>query len=106
MAEIASSQLNGFKFRRQHPIPPYIEDFACLQARVIVEVDGSQHSHKQDARRTRFLEARGFKVVRFWDTEVLLELDAVLETILNSVGDRTLTPAPLPAGEGLGGSAR
>jgi very-short-patch-repair endonuclease len=55
---------------------------------------------EQDAARTRFLEAKGFKVIRFWDNAVLQQSDAVLEAILNSVGDRTLTPTPLPKRDG------
>ncbi len=98
---LRSGQLNSLKFRRQHSIPPYIMDFVCLKARIIIELDGCQHDDEQDAARTRFLEAKGFKVIRFWDNEVLQQPDAVLEAILNSVGDRTLTPTPLPEGEGL-----
>ncbi|HEY3521772.1 MAG TPA: endonuclease domain-containing protein [Rhodanobacteraceae bacterium] len=98
---LRAGQLNGYKFRRQHPMPPYIVDFVCLKARVIVELDGSQHCDEQDATRARFLEARGYKVVRFWDNDVLRDADAVLEAILNAVDNRTLTPTPLPEGEGL-----
>jgi len=76
-------------------------DFACLTARVIVELDGSQHGEEQDATRTSFLEALGFKVVRFWDNDVLRDTDAVLEAILGTIENRTLTPTPLPEGEGL-----
>ncbi|MFZ2236602.1 MAG: DUF559 domain-containing protein [Dokdonella sp.] len=98
---LRGGQLNGLKFRRQHPLPPYIVDFVCLAQGLIVELDGSQHSAKVDAQRTRSLEQRGFRVVRFWDNEVLIQTDAVLEAILNAASERTLTPTPLPAGEGL-----
>lgn len=98
---LRAGQLNDFKFRRQHSLPPYIVDFACLKARVIVELDGSQHDDEQDATRTRFLEAQGFKVVRFWDNDVLRDTDTILEAILSVVENRTLTPTPLPEGEGL-----
>ena len=98
---LRAGQLNGFKFRRQYAIPPCIVDFACLTARVIVELDGSQHGEEQDATRTSFLEALGFKVVRFWDNDVLRDTDAVLEAILGTIENRTLTPTPLPEGEGL-----
>ncbi|TKR29645.1 endonuclease domain-containing protein [Luteimonas gilva] len=98
---LKGSQVEGRKFRRQHPIPPYIADFCCVGAGLIVELDGSQHTPESDARRSRFLEARGWKVVRFWDTDVLLNIDGVLDAILNILGPRTLTPTPLPAGEGL-----
>ncbi|MGH8146542.1 MAG: endonuclease domain-containing protein [Rhodanobacteraceae bacterium] len=98
---LRASQLNGFKFRRQYPIPPYIVDFACLKPRVVVELDGSQHGGEQDATRTHFLRAQGFRVMRFWDNDVLRQTDAILEAILSAVENRTLTPTPLPKGEGL-----
>jgi very-short-patch-repair endonuclease len=98
---VRAGRLNGLKFRRQYPIPPCIVDFVCLDEWLIVELDGSQHSPQSDAARTRFLEQRGFTVVRFWDNDALLRTDAVLEAILNAIGDRTLTPTPLPMGEGL-----
>lgn len=94
-------QLDGFKFRRQHPVPPYIADFCCIERKLIVELDGSQHNEHKDAARTRFLESQGWKVVRFWDNEALVHTEAVIEAIWNALGNRTLTPTPLPAGEGL-----
>ena len=98
---LRGSQLDGLKFRRQHPIPPYIADFCCIERKLIVELDGSQHNEHKDAARTRFLESKGWKVVRFWDNEALLQTEAVVEAIWNALGNRTLTPTPLPAGEGL-----
>ena len=91
----------GVKFRRQHPLGSYIADFTCLEPGLIVELDGSQHNEHKDAARTRFLESQGWKVVRFWDNEALLQTEAVVEAIWNALGNRTLTPTPLPAGEGL-----
>ncbi len=66
-------QLGGYKFRRQQPLGPYIVDFVCLAKRLIVEVDGGQHAEQaeEDAQRTAWLEAQGFRVLRFWNTEVL-----------------------------------
>ena len=98
---LRGSQLDGLKFRRQHPIPPYIADFCCIERKLIVELDGSQHNEHKDAARTRFLESQGWKVVRFWDNEALLQTEAVVEAIWNALGNRTLTPTPLPSGEGL-----
>jgi len=98
---LRDSRLAGHKFRRQHPIPPFILDFVCLRARVIVELDGSQHSLEADAERTRALQARGFEVLRFWDNDALVQIDNVAMAILSLVERRTLTPAPLPEGEGF-----
>ena len=98
---LRAGRLNGLKFRRQHAIPPYIVDFICMSQSLIVELDGSQHAIEVDAMRTRFLEAHGLRILRFWDNNVLNNTNAVLEAILNTVENRTLTPTPLPAGEGL-----
>lgn len=97
---LRAGQLEGWKFRRQHTVPPYIVDFVCLSAKLIVELDGSQHTPRSDAVRTRFLVAQGFRILRFWDNDALLNTEAVVEAIFNALGDRTLTPTPLP-GEGL-----
>ena len=98
---LRSGQLDGWKFRRQHAIPPYVVDFYCHAAALIVELDGSQHSEVVDAQRTAFFTAKGLTVLRFWNDDVLLQPDAVAEAIFNVVGNRTLTPTPLPVGEGL-----
>jgi adenine-specific DNA-methyltransferase len=82
--------LAGFKFKRQHPIGKYIVDFACLEMRLIVEVDGGHHSNAKDEDRTRFLELAGYRVIRFWDNQVLQETEDVLEAILASL------PRPSP----------
>jgi very-short-patch-repair endonuclease len=76
-------QLEGCKFRRQHPFGDCILDFVCLDHGVVVELDGSQHADAADydARRTRFLEAAGFVVLRFWNNDVFSTLEGVLETI-------------------------
>src|SRR5687767_4594754 len=98
---LRSGQLAGMKFRRQHPLPPCIADFCCRDARLVIELDGSQHTQESDAARTRFLEVNGYKVLRFWNNDVLLQTDAVIEATWNAVGHRPLTPTPLPEGEGL-----
>ena len=85
-------QLEGHRFRRQVPVGPYIVDFACLQARLVVEVDGGQHAGSTgDRRRDAFLHAAGFHVLRFWNHEVLAQPDAVCEAIL-----ARLAPGPPP----------
>ena len=81
---LRNRQLGGFKFRRQHALAPYIVDFVCIEKLIVVEIDGSQHALTMDAdaRRTKFLEQKGFRVVRFWNNEVLGNTEAVLERIL------------------------
>jgi len=96
-------RLGDHKFRRQRPVGPYFADFACLEARLIVELDGGQHAEAlaYDERRTRFLEAQGYRVLRFWNNEVLKQTDAVRERILLALQKYTPHPNPLPlAGEG------
>ena len=80
-------QLRGHRFRRQQPIGPYFADFICLQARLIVELDGSQHlDHPdRDRRRDDYLAAEGFRVIRITNDKVFSDIDAVLELILNAL---------------------
>ena len=75
----------GAKFRRQQPVGHFIVDFLSVEAAVIVEVDGSQHQEAVDAGRTRFLERRGYRVLRFWNHDVLVRTESVLEVILANV---------------------
>jgi very-short-patch-repair endonuclease len=76
-------QVDGHRFRRQVPLGRYIADFACHDARLIIEVDGGQHdrSSAQEAERIRFLEEEGYRVLRFWNNEVLSNLEGVHATI-------------------------
>jgi very-short-patch-repair endonuclease len=76
-------QLGGWKFRRQQPVGSYIVDFVCLEKRLIVEVDGGHHAVQveKDARRAAWLEAEGFRLLRFWNTDVLRDVTIVQETI-------------------------
>jgi very-short-patch-repair endonuclease len=71
----------GVRFVRQHPIGPYIADFACRSLKLAVELDGSQHGGDRDQRRDAFLARQGYLVLRFWNLEVLTNMDGVLETI-------------------------
>lgn len=81
--KIRNRQLIDAKFRRQHPIGKYIVDFVCLKCRLVVEVDGGQHTEnsEHDAQRTHELNELGFTVVRYWNNEVLTNLDGVLEDL-------------------------
>jgi len=80
---LRKKQLCGFQFRRQYAIGPFFVDFVCLQARLIVEVDGSQHADQQerDESRSEFLRANGYTVLRFWNFEVMSHIDSVVERI-------------------------
>ena len=80
-------RLGGHKFRRQVTIDPFIVDFLCIQHRLIVEVDGGQHAEQieHDVARTAWLETQGYRVLRFWNNEVLGNRDGVTQVILNSV---------------------
>ena len=97
---LRGGRLNSYKFRRQHPVPPYIVDFYCEAKRLVVELDGSQHNEQLDQTRTQYLASQGMTVLRFWDNEALEQTDAVFEATLNALEHRTLTPTPFPMGEG------
>ena len=95
---LRSRQRHGIKFRRQHPIGCYIADFACLDARLVIEIDGGQHSEQagEDAHRTRALALRGYQVLRFWNNEVLDNLAGVVEAIDAALLSRPPPPRPSP----------
>ncbi|WP_270934057.1 endonuclease domain-containing protein [Falsiroseomonas oryzae] len=75
----------GVRFRRQHPIPPYVADFAAPRARLIVEVDGGQHGGRDDAERDAALRAAGWHVLRFWNNEVLSNTAGVVQRIAEAL---------------------
>ena len=88
---LRSEQLSGWKFRRQHPIPPYIADFACIQAKLIIEVDGGQHADSAyDSVRDEHLRRHGWRVLRFWNNDVLGNPEGVAATILAAIGGTKL----------------
>jgi very-short-patch-repair endonuclease len=87
-------QLDGYKFRRQQPLGPYIVDFVCLEKRSVVEVDGGQHSQAVDAERDNWLRDQGFVLLRFWNNEVLKNIDGVREVILRNLLNTYLNPSP------------
>ena len=100
-------RLSGLKFRRQHPIPPYIVDFYFQGAELSVEVDGSRHNERRDAALTTALERQGFQILRFWHNQVLQEMNSVPEAICNIARTRTLTrPFGAPSSGGRGEEQR
>jgi len=94
-SRLRNKQLRGLKFRRQMPIGPFIADFACVEARIVIEVDGSQHlvATEADRLRSQAIEAAGYLVVRFWNDEVLANIDAVMAEIEGVVVARS-SPCP------------
>ncbi len=102
---IRNRQLGGFKFRRQYWIENYIVDFVCVEKRTVIELDGGQHANdtmtENDRQRTGLLESRGFKVLRYWNNEVIHNTQAVLENILTVLQNTTPHPPLSPQrGEG------
>ena len=96
---ICLRRMGGFKFRRQHPVGPYILDFACVEKRWAIEVDGGQHSEcaDYDSRRSAYLETHGYKVLRFWNSDVLKNVEAVKEVIFAALcGDGLPPPSSSP----------
>ena len=94
-------RLMGYKFRRQVVVEPYIVDFMCVEAKLIIEADGGQHSNQvtYDDRRTASLEKNGYQVIRFWNHEILEHLEIVLEQIRSALIDAP-SPQPSPGGRG------
>ena len=90
------------RVRRQHPIGRHIADFAVPSRKLVVEVDGGQHASAQahDDARTRTLEARGWRVIRFWNSDVMSNLDGVLETIAAELREPPSSPRPSPPRRG------
>ena len=89
-------QLGGFKFVRQEPIDRYYVDFVCRERRLIIELDGGQHSERpEDGQRDSELSALGYRVIRIWNSDVIENLDGVLETLLSEL--EKSPPGPLPA---------
>ena len=90
---LRNRQVLNLKFRRQHPIGNYIADFCCIEKGLIIELDGSQHLERvaQDEERTRWLNSQGFHVLRFWNEDVLLGIESVVEKIRNHIFQRALT---------------
>ena len=98
---LRNRRLHGWRFRRQHEIDLFIVDFVCPDAALIVELDGGQHGEQliYDEARTRKLQDLGYRVLRFWNNDVLKNLDSVLEVIVEALASPAPHPSPLPEGE-------
>ena len=95
-------QFIGFKFRRQHPLGSYIVDFVCLEKKLVIEIDGSQHAEcADDVERTSWLENRGFRVVRFWNNQVSSEIESVSMVIWDALSSENGTPHLNPPPQGV-----
>jgi len=96
-------QLGNYKFRRQHPLAGFVMDFVCLEAGLAIEIDGGQHAENagRDAKRTSKIEKNGFRVLRFWNHDVLGEIEAVKAVIWNALQSHNHPhPSLPPEGEG------
>lgn len=101
---LRSREMAGFKFRRQHPLCGYIVDFVCLEKQVVIELDGGQHREQAeyDRVRTRKLEVAGFRVLRFWNNDMIENRQGVMGSILSVLVATSPHPGPLPALRGEG----
>ena len=93
--QVRNRRLAGLKFKRQHPIGSYIADFVCIEKRLIVELDGAQHTKQEsyDAEREAFLSTKGYRVLRFWNVDVLTNMEGVIATTLLEL-NRGKAPSP------------
>jgi very-short-patch-repair endonuclease len=92
---LRAKRFAGYKFKRQLPIDPYVADFVCLRARLIVEADGGQHAESiRDARRDAYLKSQGFRILRFWNNEIFENEDGVLTSIFNALTAPLPNPSP------------
>ena len=104
-SRLRDHQLGGWSFRRQHSIAPYIVDFACVEAKLIVEIDGGQHADSmRDQTRNNYLTKKGWHVLRFWNNDALTNTEGVLSTLLAALGPHpNPPPSATPPGEGTRG---
>ncbi|WP_435626525.1 endonuclease domain-containing protein [Candidatus Ferrigenium straubiae] len=88
----------GLKFKRQKPIGRYVVDFVCIEKKLVIELDGGQHadSLKADGERDAWLRGQGYTVLRFWNNELMNEMEGVLERIRLALFNETLSPIPSP----------
>jgi very-short-patch-repair endonuclease len=97
---LRNRELGGWKFRRQYPVGTYIVDFICVEKNVVIEVDGGQHAENEalDLQRSAYLNKMGYRVLRFWNNEVLIETEAVLTAIFAILADgKQNSPSPQPS---------
>ena len=89
--ELRAHRFSEIHFRRQHPIGPYIADFCSTSSKIVIELDGGDHLTQEiyDNRRSAYLEEHGYRVLRFWNDEVLKDMDIVLQTILEELNSST-----------------
>jgi very-short-patch-repair endonuclease len=103
--ELRAHRFVGFKFKRQEPLGDYVADFICHAARLVVEVDGGQHADREavDLERTHWLESQGFRVLRFWNNDVLANIEGVMQVLEKELRADPFPapplPGPLPPGE-------
>jgi very-short-patch-repair endonuclease len=94
-SRLRAHRLDGRKFRRQHVIGRYIVDFVCLGSRLVIEVDGDSHGDDEaealDSARTVWLQTLGFRVIRFWNYDVLTNIDGIVESILNALDRKAVS---------------
>jgi very-short-patch-repair endonuclease len=101
-AVLRNDQL-GVNFRRQHAIGNYIPDYVCIKKKLIIELDGGQHVEQAeyDAERTKFLEAQGYRVIRFWNNEVINDIDGVIRNIQFALEDSVRLMGEVPKGDDM-----
>ena len=95
-SELRNKQIEGVKFRRQQPIGPYIVDFVSLERKLIIEIDGGQHNERkvreEDQEREEWLKEKGYQILRFWNNDVLTNIEGVLERIKENLEGKTPSP--------------
>jgi adenine-specific DNA-methyltransferase len=97
---LRNRELGGWKFKRQYPVGPFIVDFICVEKNIVIEVDGGQHAENEalDLQRSAYLNKMGYRVLRFWNNEVLQETEAVLNAIFAILAnDKQNSPSPQPS---------
>ena len=97
---LRNRELGGWKFRRQYPVGPFIVDFICVEKNVVIEVDGGQHAEIEalDLQRSAYLNKMGYRVLRYWNNEVLQETEAVLTAIFAILANgKQNSPSPQPS---------